>query len=96
MSFHIDIDRKAIRKKYKATWAKTEELQNIELNALSVYDDRYIKIKIRTYESFTGISIDSFLVYFNKYYLQVYLDNCANKIAKKQMRHYLDENTFED
>ena len=28
-------------------------------------------------ESFTIISIDSYLVYENKYYLQVYFDNCA-------------------
>ena len=28
-------------------------------------------------ESFTVIYIDSLLVYENKYYLQVYLDNCA-------------------
>ena len=26
-----------------------DDLKNIELNALPVYDDRYIKIKIRTY-----------------------------------------------
>ena len=61
----------------------------LELNALPVYDDRYIKTKIRTYgdrvyinfrglnvpeydikcESFTVISINSLLVYENKYYL---------------------------
>ena len=34
-------------------------------------------------ESFTVISIDSLLLYENKYYLQVYLDNCANKIIDK-------------
>ena len=47
-------------------------------------------------ESFTVISIDSLLVYENKYYLQVYLDNCAYKIVNKQMTDYLDENLFED
>ena len=36
--------------KYKAVWTKVEDLENIELNALSVYDDRYIKTKIRTYD----------------------------------------------
>ena len=35
------------------------------------------------YESFTAISIDSLLVYENKYYPQAYLDSCAYKIAKK-------------
>ena len=80
-----------------------------------VYDDKYIKTKIRTYgdkvytnfcsfnvqedgvdcESFTIISIDFLLVYQNKYYLQVYLDNCVYKIVNTQMIHYLDDNLFE-
>ena len=46
-------------------------------------------------ESFTVISIDSLLVY-EKYYLQVHLENCAYKIANKQMTDYLDYNLFED
>ena len=46
-------------------------------------------------ESFTVISIDSLLVYENKYYLQVYLNSCAYKIAHKQMTDDLDENAFE-
>ena len=95
---------------------KIEDLKNITLNALPVYDDRYIETKLRTFgdkvytnfhglnvpeddiecESFTIISIDSLLVYDNKYYLQVYLDNCAYKIVNKQMTDYLDENFFEN
>ena len=47
-------------------------------------------------ESFTVISIDSLIVYENKYYLQMYLDNCAYKIPNKQMTDYFDENRFED
>ena len=47
-------------------------------------------------ESFTVISIDSLLVYENKYYHQIYLDNCAYKLANKQMTDYLDVNRFED
>ena len=47
-------------------------------------------------ESFTVISIDSLLAYENKYYLQVYLNNCAYKIANKQITDYLDKNLFED
>ena len=47
-------------------------------------------------EAFTVISIDSLLVYENKYYLQVYLDNCTYEIENKQMSDYLDENIFED
>ena len=50
----------------------------------------------RECESFTVISIDSLLVCENKYYLQVYLDNCAYETANKQITDYLDENIFED
>ena len=35
--------------KYKAVWTNNKDLNNIEVNALPVYDDRYIKTKIRTY-----------------------------------------------
>ena len=47
------------------------------------------------YESFIIISIDSLLLYENKYYRQVYIDNCAYKVIDKQMIDYLDDNLFE-
>ena len=47
MSFCID--GKKLVEKYKTIRAKIEDLKNIELNALPVYDLRYIKSKIRTY-----------------------------------------------
>ena len=43
MPFRID-DGKLLGK-YKAIWTKTEDLKNIKLNTLPVYDDRYVKIK---------------------------------------------------
>ena len=48
--------------KYKAIWTKIEDLKIIELNALPVYDDRYIKTKIRTYgdkvyTNFRGLNV---------------------------------------
>ena len=46
-------------------------------------------------KSFAIVSIDSLLVYEYKYYLQVYLDNCAYKIVHKQMIDYFDDNLFE-
>ena len=39
---------------------------------------------------FTFISIDSLFVYESKYYMQIYLDNCASKIVDKQTIYYLD------
>ena len=44
MSFRIDDEK--LLEKYKAIWTKIEDLKNIELNTLPVYDDRYIKTKI--------------------------------------------------
>ena len=106
MAFHIDDEK--LLEKYEAIWTKIEDLKSTELNTLPVYDDRYIKTKIRTYgdkvytnfrglnvpeddiecKSFTFISIVSLVVYQNKYYLQVYLENYACKIVNKQMIDY--------
>ena len=111
MSFYKDYEK--LLDKCKTIGTKIKDLKTIELNALSVYDDRYIKTKIRTHDAnvytnfcglnvpkyameceyFSVISIDSLLVYESKYYVQVYLDNCAYKIA---MKDYIDENIFED
>ena len=41
-SFHIGYEK--LLEKYKAIWTKIEDLKSIELNALPVYDNRYIKI----------------------------------------------------
>ena len=46
-------------------------------------------------EYFTVVSIGSLLVYKNKYYLQAYSNNFANKVIDKQIIHCLDENPFE-
>ena len=43
MSFRTDDEK--LLEKYKTTWTKIEDLQNIELNTLPVYDGRYIKPK---------------------------------------------------
>ena len=47
MSFRINDEK--LLEKYKATWTKIDDLKNIKLNASPVYDDRYIKTKIRTF-----------------------------------------------
>ena len=46
------------------------------------------------FKSFTAISVDSLLFYENKYYLQVYLNNCAFKIVDRRMIVYTGENSF--
>ena len=49
ISFRTDDEK--LLEKYKAIWTKTEDLKNIELDALPVYDNRYMKTKISTYGS---------------------------------------------
>ena len=97
MSFRIDDEK--LFEKYKAIWTRIEDLKNIKLNVDKVHTNfrglNVLKDDIEC-ESFTVISIDSLLVYVNKYYLQVYLENCANKIVNKQMTNYLDENLSEN
>ena len=48
MSFHIDVEK--LLEKYKTIQTKIEDLRSIKFNALQVYNDRYIKTKIRTYD----------------------------------------------
>ena len=60
MSFRIDDER--VLEKYKAIWTKIDDLKNIKLNALPVYDYKYIKTKIRTfgdkvYANFRGLNV---------------------------------------
>ena len=45
--FYIVNDK--LLEKYKTISTKIEDYQNIELNALLVYDDWYSKTKVRTY-----------------------------------------------
>ena len=47
MLFRIDVEK--LLEKYKTIWSKIENLKIVILNALQVYNDRYIKTKIKTY-----------------------------------------------
>ena len=69
------------------------------MNALRVYDDRYIKTKIRTYSdevftNFRGLNVPegdiecellTFISADSFIHIQKYLDICADKIENKQM-----------
>ena len=51
-----------ILEKCKAIRAKTEDLKNLELHSLQIYDDKYIKTKIRAYSdkfytNFCGLNV---------------------------------------
>ena len=43
------IDNERLLEKYKTIWVKIKDLKNIDLKALSLYDNRYVKTKIRTH-----------------------------------------------
>ena len=47
ISFHVNDEK--LLEKCKTIWTKIEDLKDIEINALLVYDDRYMKTKITTY-----------------------------------------------
>ena len=58
----LQLDDNKLFKKYKTICTKIVDLQNIELDALPVYDDRYMKTKIRThggkvYANFRGLNV---------------------------------------
>ena len=68
---------KNLLEKYKAIWTKIEDLKNIEVNALSVYNDRYIKTKITKFANkpFTNVrglnapEDDIMWIFYNHFYL---------------------------
>ena len=43
------IDHEKLLEKYKAIWTNIEDLKNITLNALQVYDDSHIQTKMKAY-----------------------------------------------
>ena len=88
MSFLMDGDK--LLKKYKTIWIKIEDLTNFVLNALPVYDDRYIKNKMRTYgdrvyTNFCGLNMpedDVECEYVQWFLLILYLYMKGNIICK--------------
>ena len=46
MSFCIDNDK--LLERCKTVWTRIKNVEDIKLNALPVYDDRYIKDQVRT------------------------------------------------
>ena len=62
-NFMVQKKKKKKKKKMECwCWTKIEDLKNIALDALPVYNDRYIKIKVRTYDdkvytNFHGLNV---------------------------------------
>ena len=66
-SFHINDEN--LLEKYKAICTKIEDLENIKLNALPDYDDRYKKTNIRLYQdkvytNFRSLNIPETIISF--------------------------------
>ena len=73
-------DDEKLLEKYEVIWTKIEDLKSIGLNALPVYDNRYIKTEIRTYgnkvySNFCGLNVpeddiecESFTAIFTDFY----------------------------
>ena len=60
ISFRINDEK--LLEKYKTVLTEIGDLKNIELNALPVYDERYIKTKLITYRNkvytnFRGLNV---------------------------------------
>ena len=97
ISFRIDDEK--LSEKYKAIWTKIEDLKNMELNALPVFGDRYIKTITRTcrdkvYTNFRGLNVseddiecESFTVIsidsLHVYENKCYLQVCLDNCAPK-------------
>ena len=64
-------------------------------NVYTDFHDLNVSEDIIEWKSFTVISIDSLVVYKNKYYPRIYLDYCTDRIANKQMTDCLNDNLFE-
>ena len=102
MSFVIKNDMSL--HKYKEIWGKIKENLNIKFHSMPVYDEKYIKAKVREYngaiktnflgdkipkESIACITIDSVVRMEKKNYPQVYLEECKYKIKKMKMTNLI-------
>ena len=92
MSFSINNEK--LLKKYKGIWTKIEDLKNMELNALPVYDDRYIKFKIRkcgdkVYTNFCGLNVPEEDIECESFTV-ISIDSLLVHENKYQLQVYLD------
>ena len=92
ISFQIDNEK--LLEKYKTIWTKIEDLKNIELNTLPVYDDRYIKTKIRTYgdkvyTNFRDLNVPEDDIEF-KSFLVISIDSLQDYDHNYYLQAYLD------
>ena len=96
MSFGIDDEK--LLENYKAICAKIGDFKNIKFKVLPVYDDRYIKTKIRTYgnkiyTNFRGLNVPEDHVECERF--TVISINCLLIYDKKYyLQVYLDNRAY--
>ena len=91
MSLMIEDD--SILVKYSDIWNKIKEIQSIKFYSNPVYDEKYIKAKVKEgvhYTCLACINIDSVIKMDKKNYQQVYLEECKYKIKKGKMPGLID------
>ena len=92
MFFRID-DEKLLQK-YKAISTKIEDLKNIKLNSIPVYDNGYIKTKVRTYgdkfcTNFRGLNVaDDYIEC--EFFTVIFIDSLHVDENKNYVQVYLD------
>ena len=91
MSFRIDDEK--LLERFKAIYTKIEDLESIELNILPIYDDGYIKAKIKTYgdkayTNFRGLNLLEDYIEC-KPFIAISIDSLLVK-EKKPYQVYLD------
>ena len=92
MFFRID-DEKLLQK-YKAISTKIEDLKNIKLNSIPVYDNGYIKTKVKTYgdkfcTNFRGLNVaDDYIEC--EFFTVIFIDSLHVDENKNYVQVYLD------
>ena len=92
MSFHINDEK--LLEKYKAILTKIVDLKNIKLHTLPVYDDRYIKTKLRTfgdkiYTNFRSLNVSKDDIEFESF-TAISIDSLLVYDKKCYLQVYLD------
>ena len=96
--------------KYSTVWNKIKEVRGIKFHSNPVYDEKYMKAKVKWFNGVVNtnvlgnevpkegvhytciacISIDSVMKMDKRNYIQVYLEECKNKIKNKNMPEFID------
>ena len=88
--------------KYNEIWNKIKSILNVKLHSQPIYDEKYIKTKVKTFSSdeiskeknhyvcIPAVCIDSVLRVDKKNYPQIYLEQCKYKIKKRELVSLID------